>query len=91
MIPDDPQLQAFLDRLEVETNASNRRDLLNTLFAALVGAALAYWAYGTVAHTLLFGYVVFAVSAVANRVTGEMRSQAAREEGRRLVDEHFDR
>lgn len=91
MIPDDPKIDAFLERLKRERKRSDWSDLANTLAMAAIAGALAYWAHGTVAHTVLFAFVVFSVSAVGNRVTGDIRQYRAHEEGRRLVDDHRDR
>lgn len=53
---------------------TERADMMETLAMAAIGAALAYWAYGTLAHALLFGFLAFAVSAAGNRVVAELRS-----------------
>lgn len=84
MIPDDPRIDAFFDRLKKESWVADWSDMGNSLVMAAIGGALAFWAYGTIAHSLLFAFVIFAVSAVGNRVTGDIRLHRAQDEGRRL-------
>jgi hypothetical protein len=91
MIQDDPEIATFLERLKRERKTAEWSDMGNTLVVTVIGGALAYWAYGTIAHTLLFAFLVFAISAVGNRVTGDIRQYRAQDEGRKLVDEHFER
>jgi len=91
VIPDDPKIDAFFERLKKERKRAEWSDMGNSLVMAAIGGALAYWAYGTIAHTVLFAFVVFSVSAVGNRVAGNIRQYRAEDEGRRLVDEHFEK
>lgn len=75
-------IEAFLRDLKV----AQREDMANTLVTAMIAAALAFWAYGTLAHSFLFSFVAFSTSAVGNRVVWEMRRQRAVEIGRRFDD-----
>jgi hypothetical protein len=82
----DSEFDAFVQKTKAENKAHERSDLMNTSVSALIGAALAYWAYGTVAHAVLFGYVIFGLSAVANRVVWELRRQQISDESRKFID-----
>lgn len=84
---DSPEMQAFYTRLNEDRRKQARRDMMETLAMVVIGAGLACWAYGTVSHTLLFAFVLFAVSVVGNRVVWEMRTQRAKDEARLLLDE----
>lgn len=91
MTPDNPELERFFEQLKADTKKVHRSNLANTLVMAAIGGGLAYWAYGTVAHTVLFAFVVFSIFAVANRVTDDMRVNRAKDEARRLYDERVAR
>lgn len=91
MILGDPKIDDFRSRWKRERKSAERADILNTCVAVVVAAALAYWAYGTLAHAVLFAFLVFAVAAVGNRVCTDLRQYRAQDEGRKLVDEHFDK
>ncbi|RWK63517.1 hypothetical protein [Mesorhizobium sp.] len=84
---DSPEMKDFFDRLRADTKKDGRQDMMETLVMAAIGAALGYWAYGTLAHALLFGFLVFAASAVGNRIVAELRMQRAQDEARRLMDQ----
>jgi len=86
MSSDDPQFAAFLAGLKKERAASGWSNLGNALGMAVLGGALAYWAFGTLAHTALFAFMLFAVSAVGNRIHDELRQQRASDEAARLRD-----
>lgn len=84
---DSAQMDAFFDRVKADTKKARREDLRETLAGAAIGADFGYWAYGTVAHAALFGFIIFATSAVGNRVVAELRMERAQEEAKRLLDE----
>lgn len=87
MSGDSPEMKDFFERLRADTKKDGRHDVMETLVMAAIGAALGYWAYGTVAHALLFAFLVFAASAVGNRIVAELRMQRAQDEARRLLDQ----
>lgn len=87
MNEDTPEMKNFFERLRADTKKDGRHDMMETLAMAAIGAALGYWAYGTLAHALLFGFLVFAASAVGNRIIAELRMQRAQDEARRLLDQ----
>jgi hypothetical protein len=87
MTADTPEMKDFFDKLRADTKKDSRHDIMETLAMATIGAALGYWAYSTVAHALLFGFLVFAACAVGNRVIAELRRQRAQDEVRRLLGE----
>ena len=87
MSGDSSEMKDFFERLRTDTKKDGRHDTMETLVMAAIGAALGYWAYGTVAHALLFGFLVFSASAVGNRIVAELRIQRTQDEARRLLDQ----
>lgn len=81
-----PEIDAHLADLKIKSRKKYRDDLWNTLIMAAIGAGLAYWAYQTVAHAVLFGFVVFTASAVGNRVSGELYQWRAHVDSNKLMD-----
>ena len=84
---DSPQMQAFFRRLEEDTKKHGRSELMETAVMAAIGGGLGWWAYGTVAHSFLFAFVVFSATAAGNRIMGELRQRRAQDEASRLLDE----
>ena len=80
------EIEAHLADLKIKSRKKYRDDTLNTFIMAAVGAGLAYWAYQTIAHTVLFGFIVFTASAVGKRVSGELYRWRAQIESNKLMD-----
>jgi hypothetical protein len=80
------EMEAHLATLKIDSKKKYRDDLWHTLVMTAVGAGLAYWAYQTVAHTVLFGFLVFSVSAVGNRISGELYQYRTKQEATALMD-----
>jgi hypothetical protein len=51
---------------------NDRQDVGNTLAMAAVGAFLGYMAFGSYWHAGLFGFLMFAISTVGNRIGWEL-------------------
>lgn len=68
----NPELDAHLEDIKVQKKRRERDNILNTLVTALIGAGLAYWAWQTVAHAAFAFFLFFSISAVANRISGEL-------------------
>lgn len=71
---------------EVEKKRHERDNILNTFIAALVGAALAYWAWQTIAHAAFAFSLFFTISAVGNRISFELFQLRAQQKVREIMD-----
>ncbi|MDU0365135.1 hypothetical protein RWK44_32720 [Rhizobium sp. 25PS6] len=80
------ELDAHLEDLRIKSKKKYRDDIWNTLFVTAIGAALAYWAYETLAHTALFAFLSFNIVAVGNRISGELMQWRAKIEANQLMD-----
>ncbi|KQQ72411.1 hypothetical protein ASF70_12825 [Rhizobium sp. Leaf321] len=49
-----------------------RDQIINTVISMVICAALAYWAYGTIPHMVLFSFVIFVVMGVNNSINQAM-------------------
>ncbi len=81
-----PELNFHIAELAVKTRARNREDLWNTAIMTVIAAGLAYWAYRTVAHAALFGFMAFVVVAMGNRISGELYRWRTKIEASKLMD-----
>lgn len=81
------ELEDYFVKARAETKASERDNILNSLASAAIAGGLAFSAFGTLSHSLLFAWVVFTISAVGNRVTGEMRRTRVKDEANRIMDQ----
>ncbi|WP_421477692.1 hypothetical protein [Agrobacterium tumefaciens] len=84
----DP-MEDFKRRLAAETKTKARDQVINTLIAVVIGAALAFWAYGTIAHMTLFSFVIFVVVSVKNTIEQTLHQFRASIESKLLMD-HLD-
>ncbi|WP_425624938.1 hypothetical protein [Agrobacterium radiobacter] len=66
------ELDDHLEAVRVGFKKKTRENVGNTLASACIGAALGYWAFGTLPHTVLIFFLVFVISAVGNRITDEL-------------------
>jgi ribose/xylose/arabinose/galactoside ABC-type transport system permease subunit len=82
------ELDDYMAQLKAETKTKYRDQVLNSLIAIVVGGGLAYWAYGTVAHTLLFAFIVYAITAAKNGIESQMHQFRASMESKRIMDRH---
>lgn len=81
------ELEDYLAKVKNETKASERDNIFNSLASAAIAGGLAFWAFETLAHGVLFAWVVFTISAVGNRVSGEMRRARVKVEADRIMDQ----
>lgn len=81
-----PELDDYLAKLKAETKTRGRDQVINSLITMAVGAGLAYWAYGTTAHTVLFAFLVFVVTSVKNAVEQQLHQFRASIESKMLMD-----
>ncbi|MBP2446997.1 hypothetical protein [Rhizobium leguminosarum] len=81
-----PELDLHLADLKIKTKARTREDLWNTAIMTVIAAGLAYWAYRTVAHTALFGFLTFVVVAMGNRVSSELYRWRSQIDANKLMD-----
>lgn len=83
------QLDDYMAKLKAETKTKARDQIINTLVAIVIGASLAYWAYQTIAHMVLFSFLVFVVVSVKNAIEQQMHQFRASVESKMLMD-HLD-
>lgn len=81
-----PELDAHLEDVKLEKKKQDRDNILNTLVTALIGAGLGYWAWQTVAHAVFAFFLLFSVSAVANRISGELFRLRAQQKASEIMD-----
>ncbi|ANL64774.1 hypothetical protein AMC82_CH01081 [Rhizobium phaseoli] len=81
-----PELDLHIAELATKTKARAREDLWNTAIMTVIAAGLAYWAYRTLAHAVLFGFMAFVVVAMGNRVSGELYRWRTNNEANKLMD-----
>jgi len=80
------ELEQHLEAIKAEKKKRERDTIVNTLISSIVGAGLAYWAWQTVAHAV-FGFALFfMISAVGNRISGDLFQMAAQQKGREIMD-----
>jgi putative Mn2+ efflux pump MntP len=70
----------------IKSKIRSRDDLWNTAIMTIIAAGLAFWAYHTVAHAVLFGFVAFVVVAMGNRLSGELHQWRSKIEANQLMD-----
>ncbi len=80
------QLDDYMARLKAETKIKAKDQIINSLIAITVGASLAYWAYGTIAHMVLFSFLIFIIVSVKNAVEQQMHQFRASIESKLLMD-----
>ncbi len=85
----DP-MEDFKRRLAAETKTKARDQFINTVISVILGASLAYWAYGTIAHMVLFSFVIFTIMGVKNFLEQALHQFRASVESKLLMD-HLER
>ncbi|CAN7331846.1 hypothetical protein [Neorhizobium tomejilense] len=83
------QLDDYMAKLRAETKTKARDQIINTLVSIVIGASLAYWAYGTIPHMVLFSFVIFVVLSVKNSIEQSMHQFRSSVESKMLMD-HLD-
>ncbi|MDM9628455.1 hypothetical protein QTL95_21395 [Rhizobium sp. S152] len=81
-----PEFDTHLAALMIKSKKRSRDDLWNTAIMAVIAAGLAYWAYHTVAHAVLFAFLAFVIVAMGNRISNEMHQWRSKIEANRLMD-----
>ena len=71
----DPDFKEFLEKAANEQEKAERSERVETLVMILFGGALAYWAFRSIAHSFLFGFITYAVCSVGNRINAETRNR----------------
>jgi len=66
------ELDRHLEQVRVDFKKRGRENLTNTLALAAIGAALGYWAHGTISQAALYFFLCFTISSVGNRITDEL-------------------
>lgn len=82
----NPELDAHLEDIKVQKKRRERDNILNTLVTSLIGAGLAYWAWHTLAHAAFAFFLFFSVSAVANRISGELFQLRAQQKAAEIMN-----
>lgn len=80
------ELDKHLEDLKAEKKKRERDGIQNTLVTALIGAGLGYWAWQTVAHAVFAFFLFFAISAVGNRISGELFRMHAQQKATEIMD-----
>ncbi|MGO8092809.1 hypothetical protein [Rhizobium leguminosarum] len=80
------ELDLHLADLKTKTKKRSTDELWNTVIMSAIAAGPAYWAYQTVAHTVLFGFLTFVVVAMGNRISGELFQWRTKAEANQLMD-----
>ncbi|MBD8663042.1 hypothetical protein IFT59_07220 [Rhizobium sp. CFBP 8752] len=62
------QLDDYIKKLQAETKVKARDQVINSLVSIVIGAGLAFWAYGTIPHMVLFSLMVFVIMGVKNSI-----------------------
>ncbi|MGJ7040915.1 putative membrane protein YccC [Shinella sp. BE166] len=81
-----PQLDDNMQRLAAHTKVKARDQVINTMISVVIGAGLAFWAYGTLAHMLLFSFVIFVVLGAKNALEQALHQFRASIESKMLMD-----
>lgn len=81
-----PQLDDYMQRLAAQTKVKARDQVINTSISVVIGASLAFWAYGTLEHMLLFSFLIFVVLAAKNALEQSMHQFRASIESKMLMD-----
>jgi hypothetical protein len=68
----DAELSSHLEAVKAQMKIREGENVQNTIFTALIGAILGYWAWQTIAHAAFAFFLLFSISAVGNRVTSEL-------------------
>ncbi len=80
------ELDDHLAVVRAEAKKRTRDNAANTVITSIVGAALAYWAWHTVAHAAFGLSLFFTVSAVGNRISYELFQNRAQQKASRILD-----
>lgn len=81
------RLELFFKSISSENKKRGRSEIQETLAMSAIGAFLGYLAFGSIYHGLLFGFLVFSISAVGNRISGELFQIKSSLRGSMIIDD----
>lgn len=79
------ELDVHLETIRAENKKRERDNILNTTVTSLIGAGLAYWALQTVAHAAFAFFLFFSISAIGNRISGELFQLRAKQKATEIM------
>ena len=82
----DPEFDKWLRMEQARIRFISRNEVVESVTTALIAGGLAYWAFWSIAHALLFAFMGFSMFAVGNRVISHMRSEKLERQKERQLD-----
>jgi hypothetical protein len=81
-----PEFDAHLADLKAKSRRKYRDDIWKSLVVIAIAGGLAYWAYETVAHAILFAFMAYCIAGVGNRISGELYQWRTSLDGNKIMD-----